>query len=222
MPVADALEYAETPMLRRRVGRPSAGEAQDLERAVLDAALSEFRTHGFSGASIDRIAKAAGITRSAIYRRYTSRQALFRRVVDEQIALLEGQAGALMRSAGDPLEALMRTMEAYCRFVVSPVALDLQRIVVWEAAASGLVGMPQIPPLPTDLSDPLDRMIAAAQEAGKLRPGPVDVWRDVLLRLVAEGPRWQALASGEPWDEARLKEDFDRMWPVFLSIAGAI
>jgi AcrR family transcriptional regulator len=220
MTLADTLEIAGPRTGRRRAGRPSTGEAQGLERAVLDAALAEFRTHGFSGASIDRIARVAGITRSAIYRRYTDRQSLFRRVIDEQIALLEGQAGVLMNAVGDPMQALRQTMEAYCRFVVSPVALDLQRIVVWEAAASAEVDMPRIPALPTDLADPLDRLIVQAQAAGQIRPGPVDLWRDVLLRLVAEGPRWEALASGEPWDETRLKADFERMWPMFLTLAG--
>ncbi len=205
---------------RRRAGRPSADEALDLERAVLEAALAEFRTHGFSGASIDRIAKAAGITRSAIYRRYTNRQALFRRVIDLQIASLEAQAGALKRSAGDPLETLRRTMAAYCRYVVSPVSLDLQRIVVWEAAASDDIDRPRIPALPTDLSDPLDDLIAQAQASGQLRVAPVELLRDVLVRLVADGPRWQALASGEPWGEERLAADFDRMWPMFMALAG--
>jgi len=217
---ARALERAKPRAPRRRAGRPSAGEAQDLERAVLDAALAEFRSHGFSGASIDRIARAAGVTRSAIYRRYAGRDALFRRVIDEQVALLERQASALTSAAGDPLEALRRTAEAYCRFVVSPVALDLQRIVVWQAATAGRRATPPVPPLPTDLSDPLDRLIGRAQESGQLRGGDVAVWRNVLLRLVAEGPRWEALASGMAWDDARLRADFDAMWPMFMALAG--
>jgi len=216
----DAPEKTQVAAPRRRAGRPSAQEALDLEQAVLDAALAEFRTHGFSGASIDRIAKASGITRSAIYRRYTNRQALFRRVIDLQIALLEAQAGALMRAAGDPLETLRRTMAAYCRFVVSPVSLDLQRIVIWEAAASDDADRPRIPALPTNLSDPLDQLITRAQASGQLRAAPVALWRDVLVRLVAEGPRWQALVSGEPWSESDMTADFDRMWPMFLSLAG--
>jgi hypothetical protein len=100
------------------------------------------------------------------------------------------------------------------------VALDLQRIVIWEAAASNEHDRPHIPALPTDLSAPLDSLIAQAQASGQLRAGPVEIWRDVLLRLVAEGPRWQALASGESWDEARLAADFERMWPMFLTLAG--
>jgi AcrR family transcriptional regulator len=204
----------------RRAGRPSVSEAQDLERAVLKAALTEFRVHGFSGASIERIAKDSGVTRSAIYRRYTSRQTLFQRVIAQQIALLEDQASELMRSASDPLETLRLTAQAYCRFVVSPVALDLQRIVVWEAAATDQSRIPKVPALPINLSDPIDRLVAGAQATGQLRAGPVALWRDALLRLVAEGPRWQALASGEPWDEARLNADFDRMWPLFVELVG--
>lgn len=204
---------------RRRAGRPSINEAQKLERAVLDAALAEFRVHGYSGASIERIAAMAGVTRSAVYRRYGGRLALFQLVLDSQIALLQRQAEGLNRTATDPVEALRRTAQAYCRFVVSPVALDLQRIVIWEAAASDPSAIPRVPALPIDLSDPIDRLIAQAQACGKLPTGPVDLWRDTLLRLVAEGPRWQALTSGMAWDDRTLMADFDRMWGVFMTLA---
>ena len=206
---------------RRRAGRPSIDEAQQLERAVHDAALAEFRIQGYAGASIERIAKAAGVTRSAIYRRYGGRLALFQLVIDAQIAKLENLAAGLIRSAPDPLEALRRTAQAYCCFVVSPVALDLQRVVIWEAASSDRSAIPRVPAIPSNLSDPIDRLIAQAQACGAMPAGPVDVWRDALLRLVAEGPRWRALASGEHWDNAALMADFDRMWGVFMALVAA-
>lgn len=186
----------------------------------MDAALAEFCAHGFSGASIQRIAASAGVTRSAIYRRYTDLHTLFSKVIDEQIATLEKQAKDLILTGDDPLQNLKRTMKAYCRFIVSPIPLSLQRIVIWEAASPSHIDMPRVPPLPTDLSDLLDSIILDAQTAKQIKPGPVELWRDVVLRLVAEGPRWQALASGEPWPEDRLQGDFDRMWPLFLAIAG--
>lgn len=205
---------------RRRAGRPSTQEATDLEQAVLKAALAEFRDMGFAGASIERIAQAAGVTRSAVYRRHGDKRQLLDHVLRLQIAQLEEQADAAILPSDDPLIALRRTAEAYCRYVISPTAIDLQRIVIWGAASRTRDDMPAVPSLPETLTRQIDRRIAAAQAAGMLKPAPADLWRTALLRLVTEGPRWQALTSAEPWTEARIRDDFDRMWGVFLAVAG--
>lgn len=205
---------------RRRTGRPSSHEASDLDQAVLKAALAEFRDMGFAGASIERIARAAGLTRSAVYRRHGDKRQLFDHVLRLQIAQLEAQADAAILPSDNPLVALRRTAEAYCRFVTSPTAIDLQRIVIWGASAAMRKEMSAIPSLPSELADQVDRRIASAQAAGMLKPAPIDLWRTALLRLVTEGPRWQALTSAEPWTETRIREDFGRMWDIFIAMAG--
>ena len=214
----EPIEKPEPP--RRKAGRPSLSEASEMEQAVLAAALAEFRSSGFAGASIERIASAAGVTRSAVYRRYVDKRQLFAHVVQLQISALEGLADAVIQPSDDPLVALRRTAEAYCRFVLTPTAIDLQRIVIWGAASASHSDMPQVPSIPIDLTSQVDRRVAAAQAAGLLKPGPAEMWRTALLRLVTEGPRWQALTSDEPWTDERIRDDFDRMWDLFLVMAG--
>ena len=47
-------------------------------RALLfDAALREFSTHGYEGASLGRIANDAGVTRTVLYDHFPSKRALF-------------------------------------------------------------------------------------------------------------------------------------------------
>ena len=217
-PAAASPHLARVP--RRRAGRPSAQEATGLEQAVLHAALNEFRDMGFAGASIERIAHVAGVTRSAVYRRYGDKRQLLDHVLRLQIVQLEEQADAAILPSDDPLIALRRTAEAYCRFVISPTAIDLQRIVIWGAASRRREDMPVIPSLPETLMRQVDRRIALAQGADMLKPAPPDLWRTVLLRLVTEGPRWQALTSAEPWTEERIRADFDGMWDAFIAMAG--
>ncbi|WP_404477345.1 TetR/AcrR family transcriptional regulator [Novosphingobium sp. BL-52-GroH] len=215
------LSFRDSPRAPRRVGRPSAQEASDLEKAVLQAALAEFRDVGFAGASIERIARMAGVTRSAVYRRHGDKRQLLERVLQLQIAQLEEQADAVILPSDDPLTALRRTAEAYCRFVISPTSIDLQRIVIWGAGARTRAEMPSIPSVPETLTRQVDRRIALAQDAALLRRAPPGLWRTVLLRLVTEGPRWEALTTYEPWTEDQIREDFDRMWDAFIAIAGA-
>ncbi|MCP1470307.1 AcrR family transcriptional regulator [Sphingobium sp. OAS761] len=63
--------------IRRRVGRPSAREAERKHEAMLEAALEEFSSHGFHGASVRAIAERAGLSTRTLYNRYTDKAALF-------------------------------------------------------------------------------------------------------------------------------------------------
>lgn len=48
---------------------------------ILDAALQEFRFHGYHGIGVDGIAKAAGVTSGAFYSHFKSKSDLFRSVI---------------------------------------------------------------------------------------------------------------------------------------------
>jgi AcrR family transcriptional regulator len=67
--------------LLRRKGRPSNAMAGDVEERILDAASAVFMRQGFAGASLERIAEAAGAGKATLYSRYPSKEALFAEVV---------------------------------------------------------------------------------------------------------------------------------------------
>jgi AcrR family transcriptional regulator len=58
---------------RRDAGRPR-GEAVRL--AVLDAAVAELSEHGAAGFSVERVAEAAEVNKTSVYRRWRTREAL--------------------------------------------------------------------------------------------------------------------------------------------------
>lgn len=204
----------------RRAGRPSAREADALSQAIVAAALDEFLRHGFSGASIDRIARGAKVARMAIYRRYGDKKSLFETVLFAQIRALEELAATISGDADDPLTELRLTARAYLEFSIAPTAINLQRILISEAAHLPSLSKQVAPPLPELLGERLDRLIADAQAAGQLVAGPAPLFRDALLRLVAEGPRWIALTGPTPWTTREIDEHFRLMWPMFLKIAA--
>lgn len=65
----------------RKKGRPSNAMAGDVEERILDAATAMFLQHGFGGASLERIAEAAGAGKATLYSRYSGKEALFSEVV---------------------------------------------------------------------------------------------------------------------------------------------
>jgi len=84
---------------------------------IVDAALEEFALRGYDGASIGRIARAAGVARTVLYDHFASKHPLFVEVLErEQRALLAYLSEAL-RSRGSTEARWRQTFDAFLRFV---------------------------------------------------------------------------------------------------------
>ena len=68
---------AEASAAARRRGRPPKATAGDTRGALLDAALALFATHGYEGTSVRAIARAVGLSESALYAHFDSKRAVF-------------------------------------------------------------------------------------------------------------------------------------------------
>lgn len=90
----------------RRLSRVET-QAQTRER-LLDAAQAAFAAEGFGGASLDRIAEAAGLTRGAVYSNFTDKADLFVAVLDRRLQRRVREVADAMSAADDPGEFLAR------------------------------------------------------------------------------------------------------------------
>jgi TetR/AcrR family transcriptional regulator, mexJK operon transcriptional repressor len=70
---------------RRTRGRPTLQDVEGLESRLLDVALREFVRHGYGGTSMRRIVNAAGISKTTLYSRFSSKDQLFRAIMRHQI-----------------------------------------------------------------------------------------------------------------------------------------
>lgn len=64
--------------------RASAADAAETARRILEVATTHFAAHGYATASVDEIARLAGVTRGAVYHHYTSKPRLFAAVAAAQ------------------------------------------------------------------------------------------------------------------------------------------
>ncbi len=78
--------------------RASAADAAETARRILDVGSAHFAEHGYAAASVDDIARAAGVTRGAVYHHYTSKPLLFAAVAAAQQQLL---ADAIVTATAD-------------------------------------------------------------------------------------------------------------------------
>jgi TetR/AcrR family transcriptional regulator, mexJK operon transcriptional repressor len=72
----------------RSRGRPTLKDAEGLESKLLAVALSEFVQHGYGGTSMRRIVHVAGISKTTLYSRFSSKEQLFRAIMRQQIERL--------------------------------------------------------------------------------------------------------------------------------------
>jgi AcrR family transcriptional regulator len=70
--------------MMRSVSRGGSGRPRSaaVDEAILTAAFALFIEHGVEGASIERIARRAGVAKTSIYRRWPSREALLAQAIE--------------------------------------------------------------------------------------------------------------------------------------------
>ena len=115
----------------------SKGRRRSSERVaaeLLEAALVEFSTHGFEGASTRAIARRAGWHQPQINYHFQSKEQLWRASVDLLFAELADETGALDGGSADPVAMFLSGLERFVRF--SSRRPELHRIIGLESATS--------------------------------------------------------------------------------------
>ncbi|MEN9856076.1 MAG: hypothetical protein RLZZ157_1202, partial [Pseudomonadota bacterium] len=101
---------------------------------VLAAALDLFTINGFASTRMDDIAKAAGLSKAAIYLYFPSKDDVFKALVEQRVALLRetvSQAGGLDHT--DPIKGLRAIARAWALANADARMAALPRIVLTEA-----------------------------------------------------------------------------------------
>lgn len=157
----------ETPIAPPRRGRP---RSQQAHRALLDAALREFVARGYEAMSLEAIAASAGVSKLTLYRRWDSKLALVRE-------LLESLSEETPMEDEGSLEADLRVLlrEAYQAATVSPAGQIMPRFVAEIASHPELLEVYRTLILRPRL-ERLQALIARARARGELRedlPWPI-------------------------------------------------
>jgi AcrR family transcriptional regulator len=86
-------------------------------RALLfDAALKEFSTHGYEGASLGRIAAEAGVTRTVLYDHFPSKRALFGALLESKHDQLLSHLQDAMVSGAPSAHRIRAMLEAFLAY----------------------------------------------------------------------------------------------------------
>jgi AcrR family transcriptional regulator len=98
-------------------------------RQILDGARSAFLTNGFDAASMNEIARAAGVSKGTLYVYFKSKEELFEAIIEEQIREQGQQIFNLDRGA-DIESELTRLGRSFSQFMSRPGGVSELRTII--------------------------------------------------------------------------------------------
>ena len=167
------------------VRKPRADAIRNRER-VLEAAKAVFSAGG-SEASLEAVARRAGVGIGTLYRHFPTREALFEAVYRREVQQL-GELAEALKSEADPVDALRRWLRSNVEFVATKKGMS-------AALALAVQSSSELTAFSFDrLTKAVGALLDRAVAAGEIRP---DISAEDLLRALVgmcylhDQPGWQ-------------------------------
>ncbi|PJI95399.1 TetR family transcriptional regulator [Acidovorax sp. 69] len=166
--------------------------------AIVQAAIGEFREHGFNGTSMDRVAAAADVSKRTVYNHFPSKEELFEAILLlmwERSQSLDEQA----YNAQQPLRKQLLALLGQKMGLLNDASfIDLSRV-----AMADMMHTPEraraITAKLSAKEEGLPRWLRAAQQDGRLRTTmDVPYAAQQLQGMVKAFAFWPQLAMGQP------------------------
>lgn len=185
-------------------GAPSRGRPKSVElhEAILEAACTVLAHQGYRGFSFDAVARAAGTTRPAIYRRWTNREDLLLAALDHVMRVhstdADMVAGLADRSDAELRAIFTRMVLAFARIVsdrrASAVSISVAAAMYEDEALRTLAQSHHY-----DRRKPLEDVLRLLDDRGLLRGGvPVGD----LIHMLVGAVQYRSNMLLEPVDDA--------------------
>jgi AcrR family transcriptional regulator len=210
---------------QRAGGRPDQQGVADLEVRLVETAAKLFTQQGYDATSIDQIASAAGVGKPTIYRRYPTKDHLFRAVLNKHLfqrfveawaRRMEVLAKETEVSSGSALEALKQICRTTLELILDPDAVSLYRLMIAEERRS-TVSAKELEATIFVFEDVINRQIEAAQQAGELPPRLPPYAANALMALLSGWAHKQTLLLGAVVGAEERDAYFDGAWSMFIN-----
>lgn len=191
-------------------------------RQILEGARRVFLDHGFDGASMGEVARAAGVSKGTLYVYFDSKEALFEALtLDERCDLAEG---LFQLDEADPdIGAVLRRLGmSFMRMMVRPDHVSSVRMVIGAADKFPRFGRSFYEAGPQYGSERLRAYLERHVAARRLRIDDTLLAAEQFLNLCSAGVLKRLLFAVErSFDEAALARSVDSAVAVFLAAYAA-
>jgi len=165
--------------------------------AIVQAAVAEFRTHGFEATSMDKVAATAEVSKRTLYNHFASKEDLFAEILMQLWHRSASQVELAYR-ADEPLrEQLLALMLQKLAMLSSDDFIDLARVAIAATIHSPERAQDMLARLGEKESGVL-AWIKAAQKDGRLKAGDAALAAQQLESLVKGAAFWPQVTMGQP------------------------
>src|SRR6266567_5628725 len=160
-------------MTRSSIVRRTKEEAAATRELLLNTALTVFGSKGYATTTLDDIARAAGVTRGAIYWHFGGKDELYNTLVRERFARASTVFESIFSQGGSPLEMLRQFMIRFLEYLEDDPAyravleLTIFKTEVGPDLASGMQEKQQANQA---MIASLERLLNEAISAGAVKP----------------------------------------------------
>lgn len=142
--------------------------ASDKVQAMLAGASQVFATHGYKGASMDRIAAAAGVSKSTLYSHFQGKEGLFVALIQQATQRNRQRIFGLLsdRNLQDPPEQVLRQIANLMlkEFAKNQALLRLMRLIIGESERFPELAQTFVREIKKPLLEQLSLYLAAQQQ----------------------------------------------------------
>lgn len=166
---------------------------------VLEGARSVFMESGFEGASVDDIARVAGVSKATLYSYFPDKRLLFMEVANAECARQSQAAIDTIDMCAPPREVLGQVGRHFVRFITSKFGQQVFRICVAESDRFPEIGRAFYQSGPQRMRTEMGEYFAAAIARGELAMDDVtlatdqfgelckaDIWPRLMFGVISE------------------------------------
>lgn len=177
---------------------------------VLEGARSIFLRDGFEGASVDDIAREAGVSKATLYSYFPDKRLLFLEVAKTECRAQSEAAIAQVECTTDVRIALTTVAGQMVRFFLSDVGIQVYRIVVGESQRFPEVGREFFTSGPAVAKEALRQFLQYKVDTGELEIDDVPLAAEQFAELCKAGLHLPLLLGLRTRDSIS-EEEIDRV-----------
>jgi len=167
---------------------------EDRVAELLDIATEVFVEHGFEGASTNEIAKRANCSKTTLYCRYPTKQALFIAVLERRTEMMFRELESALPDDAPTEKTLMEFGSRVLRIALSDEKIRLQRVVGMEAERFPELAARYFELGPDRGQKRLSRYLCRQIERGRLIKEDPHLMAEHFISLITGGPvTWKIL-----------------------------
>lgn len=150
---------------------------------VLEGARSVFMSDGYEGASVDAIAKAAGVSKATLYSYFADKKLLFMEVAKSECQAQIEEADAILSDESSPRDVLCVAAERMLDFFLSDFGQSIFRMCVAESDRFPELGREFYETGPALFRARMVEYFREAVEAGELKIDDLELAADQFSEL---------------------------------------